>query len=95
MAESRQQTLEAIDREIATLTARKQALLNASAAPWPRQTTLYAYCSNETNWQKGEALGLEGEALSLFAHFEEIRLDVEIAQDGTVTVLRCGDYSAS
>ena len=79
----------AIDQEIAALTARKAAMQTHVDTPWPRRLTLYAHCSAETNWEKGEALGLTGEALSLFMHFEEIALDVEVAEDGTVTILAC------
>ena len=57
--------------------------------PWPRRLTLYAHCSKETNWEKGETLGLTGEAIQLFVHFEEIALDVEVAEDGMVTILAC------
>ena len=78
-----------IDQEIAALTARKAALHAQVDAPWPRHLTLYAHCSQETNWEKGETLGLTGEALSLFMHFEEIALEVEVAEDGMVTVLAC------
>ena len=81
--------IEAIDQEIAALTARKAALHAQGNAPWPRRVTLYAHCSEDTNWEKGEALGLRGEALSLFIHFEEITLDVEVAEDGMVTILAC------
>ena len=89
MSESRQQALATIDREIAALAARKQALLVAVSASWPKQVTLYASCDKDSNWKKGEALGLTGEALRLFVHFEEFRLDVEVAQDGMVRILRC------
>lgn len=89
MTEPLQRQLDALDQEIAALTARKQALLTTAPAPWPTRVTLYAYCSKESNWDTGETLGLEGEALSRFVHFEEVRLDVEVAEDGMVTVLAC------
>ena len=89
MNRSPQAQISTLDQEIAVLTARKQALQAQVDIPWPKRLTLYAHCSTETNWEKGEGLGLTGEALSLFAHFEEIALDVEVAQDGTVTALAC------
>ena len=89
MNRSPQAQIEAINQEIAALTARKAALQTERDAPWPRRLTLYAHCSKETNWEKGEALGLTGDALGLFMHFEEIALDVEVAEDGRVTVLAC------
>lgn len=30
-----------------------------------------------------------GDALRLFVHFEEVRLDVEVAENGRVTILAC------
>ena len=84
-----QHQITAIDQEIAALTARKQLIQAQVDTTWPKRLTLYAHCSTETNWEKGEGLGLTGEALQLFVHFEEIELEVEVAQDGTVTVLAC------
>ena len=79
-------------RELAALQARRQALLQGRAAPWPRRLTLYAYCDKGRNWA-GEALGLTGEALKLFGHFEEVALGVEVGEDGTVTVLTCNGHA--
>ena len=81
--------IKAIDQEIAALTARKAALQAEVDAPWPKRLTLYAHCSKDSLWEQGEQLGLMGETLSLFAHFNEIALDVEVAEDGMVTVLAC------
>ena len=89
MAEPREQALAGIDREIAALTARKQALLDARAASWPKQVRLYASCDKNHAWEMGEQLGLTAEAVRLFVCFQEVSLDVEVAQDGRVTVLRC------
>ena len=57
--------------------------------PWPKDVTLYAHCSRETNWKIGGKIGLKDEALRLFVHFDEIALTVSVAEDGTVTVLAC------
>ena len=84
-----QQQLDAIDAQIAALTQRKQELEAGASANWPRRITLYAYCSAERTWKKGERLGLTGEALRLFAHFEEIEIEVSVAQDGTAEVVAC------
>ena len=89
MTETLHSQLDAIDQEIAALTVRKQLIQAQVDAPWPKRLMLYAYCSKDTNWEEGEKLGLTGEALSLFAHFEEIALEVEVAADGEVTVLAC------
>lgn len=78
-----------INAEIIRLTARRQALQEAVAAPWPKRLTLYARCSEDSLWEKGQQLGLEGDRLSLFAHFSEVALEVEVAEDGVVTVLTC------
>mgnify|MGYP001560328397 FL=1 len=90
MDASRQQELATIDHEIAALEARKQALLNASAAPWPKHVRLYASCDKNHAWEMGEQLGLTAEAVRLFVCFQEVSLDVEVAQDGRVTILGCG-----
>lgn len=89
MNRSPQHEIEAIDEEIDRLVARKQALQKTIAAPWPRRLMLYARCSKETNWEKGTTVGLTGEALNLFVHFEEVALEAEVAEDGIVTVLAC------
>lgn len=89
MNRSPQHEIVALDEEIARLTARKQPLQEVVAAPWPKRLLLYAHCSKETNWEKGKMLGLTGEALQLFVHFEEVALEVEVAEDGMVTVLAC------
>ena len=91
MSESRQHQLAALDHEIAALTARKQVLLDASTAPWPKHVRLYASCDKNHAWEMGEQLGLATEALRLFVCFQEVSLDVEVAQDGRVTILRCGE----
>ena len=84
---STNEAIQRLDQQIAALEARKQALLETQVLPWPKRLTLSAYCSD--GWQAGEGLGLTGEALSLFAHFEEVQLEVDVAEDGTVTVVSC------
>ena len=77
-----QAQIAAIDHEIAALTARKAALQTQVDAPWPKRVTLYAHCL-----KKGKPLGLTGEVLRLFMHF--VPLEVEVGEDGMVTVLAC------
>lgn len=92
MTSSPRQDIAAIDQAIARLMARKHAMEEAGTGPWPRRLTLSVYCSKDTNWEDGETLGLTGEALRLFVHFEEVELAVlavEVAEDGIVTVLAC------
>ena len=93
MSRTPQKQIEAIDQEIAALTARKAALHAQVDAPWPKRLTLYAHCAQESLWEKGEILGLTGETLSLFAHFDEIALDVEVTEDGMVTILACDGWA--
>ena len=82
-----------IDQEIAALTARKQVPNGPRPARWPKRLRLYACCSKDDNYEKGEDLELTGEALRLFAHFEEVSLDVEVAEDGAVTILSCNGHA--
>ena len=84
-----QQQIDAIDQEIAALRARRQALLQVTAAPWPKRLPLYAQIGGTHIWDIGEQILLTGEALRRFVHFAEVRLDVEVAEDGSVTVLAC------
>ena len=80
----------AIERQFAAFQAqRAQQQARQRAAPWPRRITLYASLSKEANYEQGEKIGLTGEALRLFVHFEEIAIEVEVAQDGHCTVVGC------
>ena len=84
------QQITALDAGIARLQLRKDALeAQRPAAPWPRQTRIYASLSKDNMWDWGSALGLTGDALTLFRHFDEIALDIQVAQDGKVTLLAC------
>ena len=85
--------LSVIDAQIAALKARKHDIEAQMALQWPKRIMLYAYCNKEMNYEQGEALGLTGGALRLFSHFEEVRLDVRVAEDGRVTILTCNGYA--
>ena len=89
MTETLHSQVEAIDQEIAALRARRQALLQVAAGPWPKRLALYAHINHEATWDIGEQIGLIGDALRRFVHFAEVRLDVEVVEDGEVTVLAC------
>ena len=93
MAQSIPTALAEIEAQITALTARKQALKMQADTHWPKRLTLYAYCSSERNLEIGESSGLTGGALSLFVHFEEIELAVEVAEDGAVTILSCNGHA--
>ena len=79
-----------IERQLAALQAQQAQRQARQQAPWPRRITLYASLSKEANYEQGEKIGLTGEALRLFVHFEEIAIEVEVAQDGHCTVVGCG-----
>lgn len=84
------QQIKALDAEIAGLQLRKDALeAQRAAGPWPKQTRIYADLSKDDMWDWGSALGLNGKALALFRHFNEIALDIEVAEDGRVTLMAC------
>ena len=89
MSKDRQHQLDAIDQEIAALRARRQALLQVVAAPWPKRLPLYAHINHDATWDIGEQIGLSGDGLRRFVHFAEVRLDIEVGEDGKVTVLAC------
>ena len=88
-----QAQLTEIDAQIAALTARKKALEVQRVLAWPKRLRLYAHCTKEENWDKGDALGLTDAALRLFVHFDEVALDVEVAENGTVTILACDGHA--
>jgi hypothetical protein len=49
------------------------------------KTKIYAEISRESAYEKGEQLGLKGEALRMFSFFNEVELEIEIDDDGVVT----------
>lgn len=89
MRQTQRQEIAEIEQEIGFLTARKQVLQEMLTEPWPKRLTLYAHVGEDSLWEKGQALGLQGEGLSLFTHFREVALEVDIAEDGTVTIVSC------
>ena len=93
MSITTQHELDDLSQQIAQLVARKEALLREQKKSWPKELTLYAYCSKDRNWAEGESLGLTGEALQFFVHFEEVRLHVQVAEHGAVTVLECDGHA--
>ena len=89
MSESFDEQVMAINAQIATLDARKRALLEAQHGRWPQRVTLYAHCREDTLWAIGTQMGLTGAQLEMFAHFTEVALKVEVAEDGSVQILAC------
>ena len=52
------------------------------------KTVIFAYISKEAACQKGEQLGLTGEALEMFTHFNEVGLEIGIDDDGIVQKIK-------
>lgn len=52
------------------------------------KTTFYLHSDKESNYQKGEKLGLTGEALKKFAYaLCEVTIKAEVADDGTCEII--------
>lgn len=55
---------------------------------WPKRAIAYIHSDKESMWEKGEKLGLKGEAISLFRHaLCEVTVDIDVNQDGTYTIV--------
>lgn len=52
------------------------------------KTEIFASISKETAYEKGEQIGLTGEALTMFKHFNEVKLEIEIDADGVVRKIK-------
>jgi phosphoribosyl-AMP cyclohydrolase len=54
---------------------------------------VYLHASRETMWEKGEALGLTGEALSMFSFAcYEVKVDLDVDQNtGVATIIAVDD----
>ena len=87
--ESYNEQLMAINAQIDTLEARKRALLETQHPPWPKRVLLYASCREDSLWTMGMQLGLTGARLEMFAHFTQVALTVEVAEEGSVQILAC------
>ncbi len=49
------------------------------------KTTIYAEINKESAYEKGEKIGLSGEALEMFKHFNEVELAIEVEDSGVVS----------
>lgn len=52
---------------------------------WPKKTVIYLHGDKETNWEKGQELGLSDEAISENFRYAcyEVGIIVEVNEDGT------------
>jgi hypothetical protein len=46
---------------------------------------VYAHTSTENMYTRGKDAGLSEKAADFFCYFQEVALDLEVAEDGTVT----------
>jgi len=49
-----------------------------------RKAIIYAEISKEAAYNKGVEIGLTGEELSVFTYFNEVKLEIEIDDEGIV-----------
>lgn len=54
---------------------------------WPRRITVYATLGYEYLYERGRDLGLSKKAADYFAHLEEVPLLLDVAEDGSVTMV--------
>ncbi len=52
------------------------------------KTTIYASISKESAYEKGKQIGLSGEALEMFKHFNEVELEIEVEDSGIVSKVK-------
>lgn len=55
---------------------------------WPKRIKVYVHGSKEYMWDKGEALGLKGDALRMFSYAcSEVEILLEVQSDGTAKMV--------
>ena len=54
---------------------------------WPKRITVYAQLHYEYLYERGKALGLSEKAADYFAHWDETPLLIDVAEDGSVSVV--------
>lgn len=55
---------------------------------WPKRAIAYLHGDKETMWEKGEKLGLTGEAIMLFRHaLCEVTVEIDVNEDGTYKIV--------
>jgi hypothetical protein len=52
------------------------------------KTRIFASISKENAYEKGEQIGLSGEALNMFKYFNEVELEIKIDDDGVVRKIK-------
>jgi hypothetical protein len=61
---------------------------SAATPKFPLQTKMYLHGDKDSNRETGEELGLSEEALRKFSYaLYEVEFDVEVLEDGTVSIL--------
>jgi len=55
------------------------------------KTMIYAEISKEAAYKKGVEIGLSGEALEMFKHFNEVMFEIEVQDDGIVSKVTAVD----
>ncbi len=61
------------------------------ANTFPIKTKIHAYVDKESAYDKGVAIGLAGEALEMFVHFNEVELEIEIEESGIVSKITAAE----
>ena len=49
---------------------------------------IYAQISKEAAYDKGKQIGLSGEALEMFKHFNEVLIEIEVEDSGIVSKIK-------
>lgn len=52
------------------------------------KTKIYAYINKTSAYDKGKQIGLSGEALEMFVHFNEVELEIEVEDNGIVSKIK-------
>lgn len=52
------------------------------------KATIYVGSDKDSMWEKGEELGLSGDALRMFRHAAcEVRLELDVSDDGSAKII--------
>lgn len=89
MAQSHKERLIEIDITMRALQDERADIeRKTSDLPWPRCATIYLHGSKESNYENGEGLGLNEEALRNFVYAcYEVGIDIEVNEDGTSRIV--------
>lgn len=75
--------IQEIDQAILMLQEKKRKLLDA----WPKKATLWVHGDEESVYELGNSLGLVGAALDNFNPVYELKLELEVFEDGSHNIL--------